>query len=107
MTIRKRASRLTAAERTRFDDVVTALNYHNVVHGWVGGTMNDIMVSPADPLFWMHHAEIDRIWSIWQAHPGNAGKGPTSTAQDATLDPRPETADQVASFAALGYSYAP
>jgi len=81
--------------------------YHNVVHGWVGGTMNDIMVSPADPLFWLHHAEIDRIWNIWQANPGNSGKGPTLHGADARMDPWPETAGQLASIATLGYSYAP
>ncbi len=80
-------------------------SYHNTVHGWVGGTMNDIMVSPADPLFWLHHAEIDRIWSIWQANPANAGKGPTLTGANAKMDPWPETAHQLASIAALGYSY--
>jgi len=24
------------------------------------------MASPDDPLFWMHHANIDRIWAMWQ-----------------------------------------
>jgi tyrosinase len=39
---------------------------HNQVHNWVGGTMSNIDISPADILFWMHHANVDRIWSIWQ-----------------------------------------
>jgi tyrosinase len=27
--------------------------------------------SPADPVFFLHHANVDRIWSIWQSeHPG-------------------------------------
>jgi tyrosinase-like protein len=34
--------------------------FHNEVHGWVGGAMGSIMVSPADPLFWLHHAQISR-----------------------------------------------
>ena len=38
---------------------------HNNGHVWVGGTMA-AMNSPADPLFWMHHAEIDRLWEIWR-----------------------------------------
>ncbi len=87
---------------------LTALleGYHNVVHGWVGGTMNDITVSPSDPLFWMHHSEIDRIWSVWQANPANAGKVPTLAGADAVMDPWVETASQLRSISALGYSYA-
>ena len=45
---------------------------HNGVHGWVGGDMT-AMTSPNDPIFFMHHAQIDRIWAIWQrTHPGVA-----------------------------------
>jgi tyrosinase len=81
-------------------------SFHNTVHGWVGGTMNDITVSPSDPLFWMHHGEIDRIWSAWQANPANAGKAPTLAGADAVMDPWRETATQLQSITALGYSYA-
>ncbi|KAG6298930.1 hypothetical protein E4U09_000362 [Claviceps aff. purpurea] len=28
---------------------------------------NDFYTSPGDPLFYFHHAQVDRIWSIWQA----------------------------------------
>ena len=43
---------------------------HNGVHRWVGGDMAS-MASPNDPIFFMHHAQIDRIWAIWQReHPG-------------------------------------
>ena len=38
--------------------------YHNRPHVWVGGTMVTYS-SPADPIFWLHHANIDRIWSLW------------------------------------------
>jgi tyrosinase len=79
--------------------------YHNTVHGWVGGTMNDITVSPADPVFWMHHTEIDRIWAAWQANPANVNKAPVLTGNTATMDPWAETATQLQSIAALGYSY--
>lgn len=41
-------------------------NPHNHGHMWVGGTMNSLK-SPADSLFWMHHAEIDRLWEIWRS----------------------------------------
>ena len=55
--------------------------------GWVGGTMNNIMVSPADPVFRLNHAEIDRLWSVWQARPGNASKNPTLSGTDLIMDP--------------------
>lgn len=38
---------------------------HNLVHRWTGGNMLR-MTSPNDPVFFMHHANIDRMWSIWQ-----------------------------------------
>ncbi|GHH45775.1 tyrosinase MelC2 [Streptomyces candidus] len=45
------------------------VNLHNRVHTWVGGQMAT-GVSPNDPVFWLHHAFIDRLWAQWQArHP--------------------------------------
>ncbi|WP_328297357.1 tyrosinase family protein [Streptomyces sp. NBC_00435] len=42
---------------------------HNRVHVWVGGQMAT-GVSPNDPVFWTHHAYIDKLWADWQArHP--------------------------------------
>ncbi len=38
---------------------------HGFVHAWVGGSMS-MMSSPNDPLFFMHHANIDRLWAEWQ-----------------------------------------
>lgn len=38
---------------------------HNPVHNWVGGTMAETY-SPADPVFFFHHSNIDRIWANWQ-----------------------------------------
>jgi tyrosinase len=50
---------------------------HNVVHIWVGGVFPDGAsfrggsmaqnTSPNDPTFWIHHANIDRLWSAWMA----------------------------------------
>lgn len=39
---------------------------HNLIHGFVGGDMGQLDRSPNDPLFWLHHANIDRIWTLWQ-----------------------------------------
>lgn len=91
-----------------YTDFVTALEFqHNGVHGWVGGTMALITTAPADPVFWLHHAQIDRLWSIWQAEPANAGKNPQLAGANATMDPWPETEVQVRSVASLSYSYGP
>lgn len=70
-----------ALEKTPFSELRPALesgagltndprNMHNGVHGWIGGDMM-AMTSPNDPIFFMHHAQIDRLWAIWQqTHPG-------------------------------------
>jgi hypothetical protein len=39
-------------------------NTHDNVHIWVGGTMAD-MTSPDDPVFYLHHAMVDKIWQEW------------------------------------------
>lgn len=44
---------------------------HNNVHNCVGGAYNNTggfmqaNLSPVDPLFFLHHANIDRIWDVW------------------------------------------
>ncbi|KAJ2843306.1 hypothetical protein J3B02_005304, partial [Coemansia erecta] len=39
---------------------------HGAVHLALGGDM-DTMHSPLDPIFWVHHANIDRLYAQWQA----------------------------------------
>ncbi|MEO6651785.1 MAG: tyrosinase family protein [Ilumatobacteraceae bacterium] len=64
---------------TSFRNAIAATSYvslrgrsedlHNLVHRWVGGNMVT-MSSPNDPVFWTHHAAIDRMWTMWQdLHP--------------------------------------
>jgi tyrosinase len=46
---------------------------HNLVHNCVGGAYNtppsggfmQANLSPVDPLFFLHHANIDRLWDVW------------------------------------------
>jgi tyrosinase len=41
---------------------------HGSVHNGVGGKdgwMKDIKAAAKDPIFWLHHANIDRIWAQW------------------------------------------
>jgi tyrosinase len=41
------------------------LTPHNAVHGGVGGWMNNPDEAAQDPIFWLHHSNIDRLWFIW------------------------------------------
>jgi tyrosinase len=65
---------------------------HDTIHGLVGGARNNdpsdplnlgLMSAPEiaalDPIFWLHHANIDRLWEVWLQRPGNH-KNPTQTA---------------------------
>jgi tyrosinase len=51
---------------------------HDIIHGLVGGARNNdpsdpsnlgLMSAPEiaalDPIFWLHHANIDRLWQVW------------------------------------------
>jgi len=52
------------------------LNPHNNVHNAVGkgGWMSDENTAALDPIFWLHHANIDRIWALWQQSFGAPGE---------------------------------
>ncbi|CEL03900.1 hypothetical protein ASPCAL05038 [Aspergillus calidoustus] len=42
---------------------------HNNIHWWAGGDgghMSQIPVATFDPIFWLHHCNIDRIFAMWQ-----------------------------------------
>jgi polyphenol oxidase len=38
---------------------------HGPVHGWVGGNMGNFFNAARDPVFYAHHANIDKLWSDW------------------------------------------
>ena len=94
---------LALADYTSF---VTQLeDIHDLVHVWVGGTMSGIPTAPADPIFWMHHANIDRLWWQWQSSPVGAGKNPSLSGTDAILDPWAYTEPMTRDIATLGDVY--
>jgi hypothetical protein len=52
---------------------------HNRVHVWVGGSMLP-GTSPNDPVFFLNHCNIDRLWAVWlQKHPASAPYLPDGT----------------------------
>lgn len=40
---------------------------HGAVHVAVGGNMLGFATTGFDPLFWLHHCNIDRLWEAWLA----------------------------------------
>lgn len=38
---------------------------HAAVHNWVGGDMRRFSTAGRDPIFWLHHANLDRLWDVW------------------------------------------
>jgi len=42
---------------------------HNRVHRWIGGDMGTGH-SPNDPVFFLNHCNVDRIWAFWQNRNG-------------------------------------
>jgi tyrosinase-like protein len=50
---------------------------HNRVHTWVGGDMQP-GTSPNDPVFFLHHANVDRLWARWQAAHSTVPYAPAS-----------------------------
>ena len=43
------------------------MGLHTGGHATIGGDMSDMFTSNADPLFYLFHANLDRLWAKWQA----------------------------------------
>jgi tyrosinase len=76
---------------------------HASVHTWVGGAMTLVSVAAYDPLFWAHHAMIDRLWYLWQI---DTHERPPADLLDRALWPFPMTVRQTLDIGLLGYEYA-
>jgi hypothetical protein len=68
---------------------------HNDIHLAVGGVINstngamaEITTAAFDPVFWVHHANIDRMWAEWASKPDKRW-GPMPS--DSWFDERPWT----------------
>lgn len=92
---------------------------HDLVHvdvGGRGGLMSDPRTAGYDPIFWVHHANIDRLWAVWNKldarnkNPDDAAwkNGPADRAFaffGAKKEPIPSKPGQVVNTLALGYDY--
>lgn len=82
---------------------------HSGTHNAVGGDMAGAS-SPTDPLFWLHHSFLDKLWADWQASPRGADPlNVTEELQPANLTtgvPFTVTVSSILSISTLGYSYA-
>ncbi|MEO8034385.1 MAG: tyrosinase family protein [Acidobacteriota bacterium] len=38
---------------------------HGAVHVSIGGWMGSVPTAAQDPIFYLHHANIDRLWNLW------------------------------------------
>lgn len=51
---------------------------HGAVHVLIGGNMSGVPTAARDPIFWLHHGNIDRNWDAWlnlnagRVNPSNA-----------------------------------
>lgn len=88
---------------------------HNRVHLWVGGNMVP-MTSPDDPVFFLHHCFVDKVWADWQAvqkkenpdaapHYAPEQDGPPGHNLKDTLKPWNRTVHEVLDITGLGYEY--
>ncbi|KAL2825783.1 hypothetical protein BDW59DRAFT_145909 [Aspergillus cavernicola] len=102
---------------------------HNNIHWWAGGDgghMSQIPVATFDPIFWLHHCNIDRLFALWQelnpdrfftqGYQGDFDQKaiglPTTVTPTTPLRPFHKdeegkywTSEEVRDFRALGYSY--
>ena len=68
---------------------------HDPVHDYTLGHMQT-PISSLDPLFWLHHAGLDRGWTVWQSQCGGCSKATLTCGSAASLlgyqrrSPRPE-----------------
>jgi hypothetical protein len=86
---------------------------HNAIHVQVGGLMNNPSTSAQDPIFFLHHANIDRLWVDWLASGGGRANPNESAFLNATFSLFNENGvlvthrvrDFIGSTTTLGYYY--
>jgi tyrosinase len=90
---------------TTFGSFAPPINgIHGAVDIWVGGTMSDPGTAAVDLIFWMHHANLDRLWWQWYKSPQGNHQNPPLVGMDAVMDPWPYTELNTRDIIALGYT---
>lgn len=87
-----------------------ASNPHNTIHNLVMGNMENTKRAGRDPVFWLHHCNIDRYWECWirqgggRHHPGSPWRDQTFPFHSLTGRRDVIVADGLRT-ADLGYTY--
>jgi hypothetical protein len=55
---------ITTADFDQFQGAIQGC--HDSTHGAVGGSMGGVPTAALDPIFYLHHCNIDRCWRHWQ-----------------------------------------
>jgi tyrosinase len=83
---------------------------HNDIHNMIGGIMLDPDTAALDPIFWLHHANIDRLWWLWQQSHANPADRAWRTASFSFVDVGGAAANATSAgvedtLQQLGYTY--
>jgi tyrosinase len=64
-----------------------SIGVHGGGHYSIGGNPGrDVFTSPGDPIFYLHHSMIDRVWWIWQSlNPSERARGESAIAGTRTF----------------------
>ena len=83
---------------------------HGSVHVRTGGQMGSVAFAGYDPIFYLHHCNVDRLWARWQAsHPGALPASEATFPLNPFRMPYSDTQRPGSDFATtdqLGYRYA-
>jgi tyrosinase len=102
-------------------------NPHNIVHAYVGGSapagptyglMSDPGLAALDPIFYLHHCNVDRMWAVRNVNPANTNptdsnwrNGPAAIGEREFVMPMPDgsawvyTPQEMNSLSQLDYTY--
>jgi tyrosinase len=61
---------------------------HDNIHGAMGGMNVAFMISflsPVDPIFFLHHANLDRLWDVWTRRQAALGRATLPSGADLNL----------------------